>query len=498
MGQQPRKFSQSGDHHPIDDAAAATATTAQGDDLNSLRGDDINPLPPPNSELVAQPADQLSAAQQQILPVTAASASESVDVVDAPNVVASSTTESRPLESHETFLQGADPTDLANPALIVRTSAPPPFSTPFGDANASPLPLDPSSPSSLAFPTRSNTEFIASFPQTSTTTTTGTTNSSMLFTPTGAGAGAAHRRRSMANTPALTEYEADLTSKDRLKQKEAVRNILASKIRNDWSFPDTISSTALEPSEALPEGDPADPTTWTERADWLSELSDSSDSDAGLAQTSTNSTSGSAKKPTAKKKKINPFRFDSPDGVGEALRRSADRRKLRRQRKLQEELAYNEGLRCFTARRNAWTNARIVRRPRCPPTSPTSPTSPGDQPPAATTDEDDEPILDTLIPIAPPLLPPSTPMRLNITSRAHSTIYDKVVMQSQTPMCPINLQTVVSSCVDGWKRDGEWPPRGTEPEAGVARRRGEAAQAQRGVWRRSLQKVFGRGGAEIV
>jgi hypothetical protein len=299
----------------------------------------------------------------------------------------------------------------------------------------------------------------------------------------------------MATTPALTEYEADLTSKDRLKQKEAVRNILASKIRNDWSFPDTISSTALEPSEALPEGDPADPTTWTERADWLSELSESSDSDGGLAQTSTNSTSGSAKKPTPKKKKINPFRFDSPDGVGEALRRSADRRKLRRQRKLQEELSYNEGLRCFTARRNAWTNARIVRRPRCTPTSPTSPTSPGENP-LATSEEEDEPILDTLLPIAAPLLPPSTPMRRNITSRAHSTIYDKVVMQSQTPMCPINLQTVVTSCVEGWKRDGEWPPRGTEPEKQVARRR--EGEAQRGVWRRSLQKVFGRGGAEIV
>ncbi|OBT76148.1 hypothetical protein VF21_04827 [Pseudogymnoascus sp. 05NY08] len=490
MGQQPRKSSQSGDHRPIDDAAAATATTAQRDDLNSLRGDEINPSQPSNSELVAQPADELSAAQQEILPVTATSVTESIDVVDAPNVVASPTTESRPLESHETFLQGADLTDLANPALIIRTSAPPPFSTPFGDANAPPQPLDPSSPSNLAFPTRSNTEFIASFSQTGTTTNTGTTNSSMLFTPTSAGA--AHRRRSMATTPALTEYEADLTSKDRLKQKEAVRAILASKIRNDWSFPDTISSTALEPSDALPEGDPADPTTWTERADWLSELSDSSDGDAGLAQTSTNSTSGSTKTPKTKKKKINPFRFDSPDGVGEALRRSADRRKLRRQRKLQEELAYNEGLRCFTARRNAWTNARIVRRPRCPPTSPS------DQPPATTSEEDDEPILDTLIPIGPPLLPPSTPMRRNITSRAHSTIYDKVVMQSQTPMCPINLQTVVSSCVDGWKRDGEWPPRGTEPEASVARRRGEAAQAQKGVWRRSLQKVFGRGGTEIV
>lgn len=114
MGQQPRKPSESGDHHPIDDAAVATATTAQRDDLNSLRGDEINPSPSPNSELVTQPADGLSAAQQQILPITAASVSESIDVVDAPNV-ASPTTESRPLESHETLLQRADPTDRESP-----------------------------------------------------------------------------------------------------------------------------------------------------------------------------------------------------------------------------------------------------------------------------------------------------------------------------------------------------------------------------------------------
>ena len=300
----------------------------------------------------------------------------------------------------------------------------------------------------------------------------------------------------MATTSALTEYEADLTSKDRLKQKEAVRKILASKVRNDWDFPNKVDKAELEPSEALPEGDPNQPTAWVERGDWLSELSSSDDSDDDLAKTNTNSSSGkSGSEKTSKlkvrRRSINPFRFDSPDGVGEALRRSADRRKLRRQRKMNEELAYNEGLRCFIARRNAWTNARVIKRPGSPSTT--------EKATPQTEGEADEPILDTLIPIAPPLLPPETPMRRNITSRAHSTIYDKVVMQSQTPMCPINLQTVVSSCVDGWKRDGEWPPKGTEPEPSLAVKRNvEAGAAQKGVWRRSLQRVFGRAGTEIV
>lgn len=321
----------------------------------------------------------------------------------------------------------------------------------------------------------------------------------MIFTH---GVGTAHRRRSMANTSALTEYEADLTSKDRIKQKEAVRNLLATKVRTDWSFPDKIDRVEPELSSALPEDNPAQPTKWIERGDWLSELSSSDDSDGGLEQTSSNSTSGNekvVKAKVAKKKKLSLFRFDCPDDVGETLRRRADRRKLRQQRKIQEELAYNEGLRCFTARRNAWTNARVVKRPRDSSSLPNSPTTNDEKPLASNQAEEEELIFDTYLPIAPPLLPPDTPMRRNITTRAHGTIYDKVILQSQTPMCPINLQTVISSCVEGWKRDGEWPPKGTEPEATMRRRTSAAAGvAQKGVWRRSLQKVFGKAETEIL
>lgn len=313
----------------------------------------------------------------------------------------------------------------------------------------------------------------------------------------------------MATTSALTEYEADLTSKDRLKQKEAIKNILAVKVRADWSFPDKVDESALQPSEAPPEGDL---TAWIERAEWLSEVSNSEDEDDALTKTTTVSTTESENPAKAKgkgaKSLTNPFRFDNPDSVGETLRKTTERRKLRRQRKLNAELTYNEGLRCFVARRNAWTGARIVRKPRGTALSLSANGNKSGTPCEKPCDqqkdqdheeEDDETILDTLLPIAPPLLPPDTPMRRNITARAYSTIYDKVVLQSQTPFCPINLQTVVSSCVEGWKRDGEWPPKGTEPEASLARRRNaEAAAAQKGMWRRSLQRVFGRAGTDIL
>jgi hypothetical protein len=101
-------------------------------------------------------------------------------------------------------------------------------------------------------------------------------------------------------------------------------------------------------------------------------------------------------------------------------------------------------------------------------------------------------------------------MRKGITDRAYTTIYDKVILQSQTPFCPINLAIITKSCVEGWKRDGEWPPKaggeidaviagvkkvGMASGAGLGRREswmGEGAGGKnKGVLRRGLQKVMG-------
>jgi hypothetical protein len=69
---------------------------------------------------------------------------------------------------------------------------------------------------------------------------------------------------------------------------------------------------------------------------------------------------------------------------------------------------------------------------------------------------------DTEIPIAGPFLPPENTMRASIGPNAYSTIYDKVILNQITPLCPINLKDVTRSCVKGWQRDGEWPPKPNE------------------------------------
>jgi hypothetical protein len=107
-------------------------------------------------------------------------------------------------------------------------------------------------------------------------------------------------------------------------------------------------------------------------------------------------------------------------------------------------------------------------------------------------------------------------MRASILPAAYNTIYDKVVVQALTPSCPMNLKDVTRSCVQGWKRDGEWPPKGTaqepakkkgrklsvaslfglekhEAEKGNAVGGGERSPGEKGAIRRSLQKILSLG-----
>lgn len=371
-----------------------------------------------------------------------------------------------------------------------------------------------------------------------------------------------------------SEYDPDLISKDKVKQKEAVRRHLQSKVHNDWSFTwppvegisatkdnehskpsvEALSSTGLEgyleiasddpnlsgkgvdedEETALNTGEEADsetdsvystvseaPLHWRPRLEWSSELSEDE----------TPYTSPS------------PFRFDNPDSVGQAVNASKVARITRRRREVRKEMAWNDGLACFEARRNAWTEAKVARvRPKTvspvspsssrrglfwrshahssnagqtamsPPSiaSPLTPVTTISQPDAlqlppigtdsghsspsrnlspktsrsdsqnnSNTQTEHHPV-ETLLPIPPPLLPPANPMRASITPALYNSIYEKVVVHSLQPSCPINLSDMVHACVAGWKRDGEWPPRpmGPEPAAVVAvRRKRSAARA---------------------
>ena len=198
---------------------------------------------------------------------------------------------------------------------------------------------------------------------------------------------------------------------------------------------------------------------------------------------------------------LDPYRYESPDAVAAALLQ----KKRKRRRLLKEEMQHNEGLRVFHARRNAWTGA-VKEKPKrrsgaqCEPiegdkrhnrhnslnltfdfeltmsadrsrsSSPASAASPpsvtSDSPDSAPEPSEQHPVhptpdvdVDPLLPISPPLIPRTNPVRSAITPSMYPTIYSKVVLQSLTPSVPIPLPDMTRAMVQGWKEEGNWPPK---------------------------------------
>ncbi|KAL1965572.1 hypothetical protein VTN77DRAFT_5656 [Rasamsonia byssochlamydoides] len=95
-------------------------------------------------------------------------------------------------------------------------------------------------------------------------------------------------------------------------------------------------------------------------------------------------------------------------------------------------------------------------------------------------DQDDYDSDESLIPVVEPFLPKSNPVRSSITPAIYASIYSKVVVQGLTPTIPINLADVTKAIVQGWKADGQWPPKPTVPVPGsdiVTRKKGSASHA---------------------
>lgn len=74
-------------------------------------------------------------------------------------------------------------------------------------------------------------------------------------------------------------------------------------------------------------------------------------------------------------------------------------------------------------------------------------------------DDDEEDLEELLIPVAPPLISPSNPIRATINQSIYPSIYTKVVVQGMTPTVPVNLADLTKAMVQGWKADGQWPPK---------------------------------------
>jgi hypothetical protein len=251
----------------------------------------------------------------------------------------------------------------------------------------------------------------------------------------------------------------------------AARRAVLSLVRNDWEYP---PATTNDSNKAQRE-----PIGYRIREESHSDL----EAEEVFARRRT---------------KNDPYKFESPDSIGVHVAE----RKRKRRRLLEEELQWNEGLRTWSERRDAWTGA-VKQKPRnhLPQSSksnekdsryhksrlsqsitherntsgstdgswPLSPSSlaqgesssidsMADSPSAPIDPNNPFSQEGPWLPIYPPLIPEEDSVRLRIKPAAYTTIYSKIVVQSLAPNVPIPLTHMISALVEGWKAEGNWPP----------------------------------------
>ncbi|ORY18750.1 hypothetical protein BCR34DRAFT_472908 [Clohesyomyces aquaticus] len=231
----------------------------------------------------------------------------------------------------------------------------------------------------------------------------------------------------------------------------AARRFLADRVRDDWDWPH------------LPE-------YWSASDEEVRGATEFRERYYGSESSSEPETDGDASAAAA----ANPYKFDSPDSIGLALESKAERRKRKRRMAMQSEMVWNEGLTCFVKRRDVWTGAEAVKKYSAGRVAkgeggamsqeerPDSATATTSSDPAASNDATStasEPLdAEPRVPLAPPLLPDNS-IRTSISPKIYSDIYNKIVVSSRTPSVPINLSDMTRALVQGWKDNGEWPPK---------------------------------------
>ncbi len=304
------------------------------------------------------------------------------------------------------------------------------------------------------------------------------------------------------------------TTEQQRELREA-RRLLKERIRNDWEYPPLPAHqrTAQGPRPARRRSDEearvagfrfhtpgadgkstdgkfdAEPLEWRART-----YSSESDTDTESAKTRSRSRS-----------RHSEYRFDGPDDVGAQMRDKRTARRRKRQKALQAELSWNDGLQHWTRQRDLWAGARTSHRihqhreVRCPYEEETEPSlglaaSPESTPRTSTssttaevssaastpdvapttsrqltgTETADDSESDITVPVCSPILP-DHPIRKRISPSMYPEIYSKIILQARTPSVPINLQNLISALIEGWKADGEWPPRSTPLEPSIGR-----------------------------
>ncbi|EXJ54581.1 hypothetical protein A1O7_09922 [Cladophialophora yegresii CBS 114405] len=142
------------------------------------------------------------------------------------------------------------------------------------------------------------------------------------------------RKGSSASSQYTDSAPSNPVTVDPLSKTEATRaarRMILSLVRDDWDWPNL-------PPEALADDNkrilPREPISFRLREEAQSDIE--------------------AEVPHNKRRsKSDPYKFESPDTVGDVI---AERRRKRR-KQAEEEMAYNEGLRIWQERRDAWTGA---------------------------------------------------------------------------------------------------------------------------------------------
>lgn len=211
------------------------------------------------------------------------------------------------------------------------------------------------------------------------------------------------------------EYE-DLLSKDKYRQKDAIKRYLAAKVKTSWDFTwssprrperqiaEVSSSTHAQKNASLQEGEPE-----AIRVDSAKDIRDEAHEDAELAISSNDLSEAPSghedidddndddtdsvysvvsEDPVHYRPRMDWYSdlsddeaainsLDKLQATDNATKVSILEKRALRRRAARDEMTWNEGLACFEARRNAWTGAKTVRvRSKPAPSPPVSPRSP--------------------------------------------------------------------------------------------------------------------------
>lgn len=252
-----------------------------------------------------------------------------------------------------------------------------------------------------------------------------------------------------------------------LVDQRAARRFLTERVRNDWDWP------------TLPE-------YWSASDEEVRGISEFRERYYGESATESD--------PEPEPESISPYKFDSPDSVGDAVELKSHNRKRRRRAALESEMDWNTGLACFVGRRDAWTGAAAVEKygTNRPPKSDqvlddsssgdTGSGTPDTSVVAAKLQNEENIKVGNDVPTSnnhpyeprvpvPQRLLADNSIRKSVTPKVYPDIYSKIVVSGRSPAVPINLSDMTRALVVGWKESGEWPPKAAPLDPLVGRKK---------------------------